>query len=919
MNFGKRNVNKEIDTLWPRGRWVFNKIKAIILMFVLVIAALAIYFGGKAAYDYVMDTIAEAPEITVVDATPSGYISAIYDADGNQTTELVASGANRVYVTIEDMPLNLQHAFVAIEDERFYEHHGIDMQGIVRALFIGLSSGSFSEGASTITQQLLKNNVFDNWTSETGSDRFQRKMQEQYLALQLEQQVSKDWIMENYLNTINLGQNTLGVQSASQRYFGKDVSDLTLSECATLAAITQNPTGYNPISHPEENNERRLKVLENMLDQGYITNAEYEEAVADDVYSRIIETNYSYQNVSATITSYFDDALTKQVIQDLQDILGYTESQAYNTLYGGGIEIYSTQDPEIQEICDNAINDDELYDVEKTYSFSYALTIQQDEDTVKNYSEQTMFNWLRDYKDRTTLNYSSQEAAQQDIIEYREWLLSEYGGTVLGENLVFTPQPQASMTVIEQSTGQVKALVGGRGEKTASKTLNRASDTTMQPGSTFKIITTYAPALDQGIISLASSFVDEEITYSDGKVVKNADGVYRGITTIREAITNSINVIAILTSRELGLEECYQSALDFGISTLTDTDIVEALPLGGLTNGVTNLELTAAYAAIANGGIYNEPILYTRIVDHDGNVLLDRTPESHRVIRENTAWLLTSAMEDVVTEGTGTMTEFEGMSIAGKTGTTSQSRASWFVGYTPYYTCGVWGGYDDNTELSSTNFTKLLWRRAMMELHEGLDDIGFPMPAGIEECTVCTESGLLVGPSCTSIRTEYFSNNDVPTTVCNNHTYVLVCNDSGMLANEYCPNTSYRSFVDGGAPTEFCTMHTTWVTTWTPQQEVVYEEAAPANDETFNEENAEAAEDEAAAQAAAEQAAAEQAAAEAAAAEQAAAEQAAAEQAAAEQAAAEAAAAAQAAADQAAAEQAAAEAAASQEDPPPDG
>ncbi len=835
MNFGKKNVNREIDSLWPRKRWVCNKVKAIVLMFVLVIAVLSVYYGGRAIYDYVIDTLADTPEFTIVDATPSGYISEIYDSAGNQTSELVASGANRIYVTLDDIPLNLQHAFVAIEDERFYEHNGIDMNGIVRALFVGLSSGSFSEGASTITQQLLKNNVFDNWTSETTEERFQRKMQEQYLAVQLEQNVSKDWIMENYLNTINLGQNTLGVQSAAQRYFGKDVSELNLSECATLAAITQNPSGYNPISHPEENNERRLKVLENMLDQGYITNAEYEEAVEDDVYSRILETNYEYQNIEASISSYFDDALTKQVLRDLQDILGYTESQAYNTLYGGGITIYSTQDPEIQEICDNAVNDDSLYDVDKTISFSYALSVQMDDDTVKNYSEQTMFTWLRDNKDRTTLNYSSQEAAEQDIYEFREWVLSEYGGTVIGENIVFTPQPQASMTVIDQSTGQVKALVGGRGEKQASKTLNRASDTTMQPGSTFKIITTYAPALDDGIISLASSFVDEEITYADGKVVRNADGVYRGITTVREAITNSVNVIAILTSRELGLENCYDAAVDFGISTLTETDIVEALPLGGITDGVTNMELTAAYAAIANGGIYNEPILYTRIVDHDGNVLLDRTAESHRVIKETTAWLLTSAMEDVVTEGTGTMTEFEGMSIAGKTGTTSNSRASWFVGYTPYYTCGVWGGYDDNTELASTNFTKLLWREAMMNLHEGLDDPGFLMPAGIEECTVCTESGLLAGPSCSSVRTEFYASKDVPTQVCSNHTYVKVCSDSGMLATEYCPYTSYHSFVEGSVPTEYCDIHTTYITTYTTDDTATVEEAAPINDESFNE------------------------------------------------------------------------------------
>ncbi len=771
MNFGRRNISKEIDSLSPKGRWVCNKIKGIVMLVVAVAAVFFVWQSAKAIYEDIMGVLDDAPEMTIVDAAPSGYISTIYNSVGEETTELVDSGSNRIYVTLEDVPLNLQHAFVAIEDERFYEHNGIDMQGIVRAGITGLTTGSFTEGASTITQQLLKNNVFDNWTDETTEDRVERKMQEQYLAVQLEKQVSKDWVMENYLNTINLGQNTLGVQAASQRYFGKDVSELTLSECACLAAITQNPSQYNPISHPTENNERREKVLGYMLEQGYITNAEYEEAVADDVYSRIKETNLVYESEPANITSYFDDALTKQVLRDLQDLLGYSESQAYNTLYGGGIEIYSTQDPEMQAICDETINDDSLYDVPETISFSYALSVEYDDGSITNYSEQTMFTWLRDNKDRTTLNYSSQEAAEEDINEYREWVLSEYGGTVLGENVTFTPEPQASMTLMEQSTGMVRALVGGRGEKSASMTLNRASDTTMQPGSTFKIITTYAPALEVGIVSLGTSLVDEEITYADGKVIKNADGVYRGPTTVREAITNSINVIAILTSREVTLDTCYEYAQNFGISTLTDQDIVEALPLGGITDGVTNMELTATYAAIANGGVYNEPILYTRIVDHDGNVLLDRTPESHRVISEDTAWLLTSAMEDVVTEGTGTMTSFPGMSIAGKTGTTSSSRASWFVGYTPYYTCGVWGGYDDNTELSSTQFTKNLWREAMTKLHEGLEDPGFIQPAGIVEVSVCTETGLLAGSSCPYARREYFSSANMPTDYCS-HYYV---------------------------------------------------------------------------------------------------------------------------------------------------
>ncbi|MCC8082245.1 MAG: PBP1A family penicillin-binding protein [Lachnospiraceae bacterium] len=817
MNYGRKAVKRKKDLLIPRGLWVGNRIKATVFLIVLILAVGAAGYGVHWAYEYVQEILEEAPDISAVDATPTGYMSTVYDADGNVTAQLVSSGSNRVYVTLDEIPENLQHAFVAIEDERFYEHNGIDLQGIARAGVNTVLSGSLSEGASTITQQLLKNNVFEGWTSETTEESIKRKLQEQYLAIELEKEVSKDWIMENYLNTINLGQNTLGVQAASNRYFGKDVSELTLSECAVIAAITQNPSKYNPISYPENNRERQEKVLQNMMEQGYITQEEYEEAIADDVYARISEHNVVYESDTTNVTSYFVDALTEQVIEDLQTELGYTESQAYTALYSGGLTIYSTQDPEIQEICDDVINDNSNYDISEEVSFSYELTIQTDDGSVENYSEQTMLTWLKAEKSIYSLNFSSEEEAMEAIDEYREAILLG-GGTVLAENVTYTVQPQASMTVIDQSTGEVKALVGGRGEKTASKTLNRASDTTAQPGSTFKILTTYAPALDQGLITLATTMVDEEITYANGKTVNNADGKYRGTVTIRKAIKDSINVIAIKTSRELTIAECYQSALDFGITTLTDEDEVEALPLGGITDGVTNLELTAAYAAIANGGVYHEPILYTKILDYDGNVLIDRTPETHRVIQETTAFLLTSAMEDVVDSGTGTLAGFSGMSIAGKTGTTSSTRASWFAGYTPYYTCAVWGGYDDNSELSSTTFTKNLWREAMSQIHEGLEDIGFEEPEGIVTCSVCTSTGLLASKYCTSVTTEYFTEGTEPTTVCSSHRSerVRICSVSGKVAGEYCPEEDvvtqyFKKDSETGrstAPTEKCDVHT---------------------------------------------------------------------------------------------------------------
>lgn len=812
MNYSKNNLKKRKAQLASKATAAKKKLAALLALAVLVLLVGGIGLAAKKGYGYVQDVLAKAPDISSIDATPSGYMSTVLDADGNVTATLVSSGSNRVYATLDEIPLNLQHAFVAIEDERFYEHNGVDLNGIIRAGVTGLSSGSFSQGASTITQQLLKNNVFDGWTEETREERIERKIQEQYLAIQLEKEVSKDWIMENYLNTINLGQNTLGVQSAANRYFGKSVSDLTLSECAAIAAITQNPSKYNPISHPEENNERRQKVLKNMLDQAYITQEEYDEAAADDIYSRIQTVNTEIENREDSVTSYFVDAVTSDVIRDLQEKLGYSEAEAYKALYSGGLTVYSTQDPSIQTICDEQVNDAANYSTISTQvSFSYALTLQLPDGTVQNYSEQSLLSYYKQNDSFYDLNFPSEEEAQNVVNGYREALLAETGGTVLGENLTFTLQPQVSMTIMDQHTGEVKALVGGRGDKKASLTLNRATDTLRQPGSTFKILTAYATALETDAETLATAVLDEEISYSSGQVIHNAGGGYHGYVSIRYAIQQSLNVVAIKTIWEVTPRAGYEMALNFGISTLTEDDIVESLPLG--VGSVSNLEMTAAYAAIANGGTYTEPILYTKVLDHDGNVLLENVPETHRVIQETTAYLLTSAMEDVVSQGTGRLAGFDGMSIAGKTGTagsTETTTDSWFVGYTPYYTCAIWGGFDDNSSFSSTKFTKYVWKYTMERIHSGLSDPGFAVPEGISQYSVCATSGkLAIRGLCPEVTTEYFKDGTEPTDTCNLHRSVEVCTETGLLANEYCPSTEIRTAVDGeDLPTETCTLHT---------------------------------------------------------------------------------------------------------------
>ena len=810
MNYGRKSTAKKEKELLSKGTMIRKKFTVIFAKTLLVCLIAFTVVGGCAGYGVYKGIVDSAPNIHDIDATPTGYLSTVLDNQGNETATLVASGSNRVYVTIDEIPLDLQHAFVAIEDARFYEHNGIDITGIVRAGITGITSGRFSQGASTITQQLLKNNVFTDWTSESSfADKMERKIQEQYLAIQLEKVEDKDWILENYLNTINLGQNTLGVQAASQRYFNKDVSELTLSECAVIAGITQNPSRYNPVSNPDANAERRTKVLNNMLDQGYIDQAAYDTAMADNVYDRIQIVDS--ETASDNINSYFVDALTEQVIDDLMEVKGYTETQAYKALYEGGLTIYSTQDPSIQQICDEEVNNADNYGSETKYSCSYRLTIQKADGTYQNYSEQTMLSYYQSKNSKYNIDFDSKEAVDAAIEQYKADIMED-GDTIVpnGESITYTMQPQASMTVIDQSTGEVKAIVGGRGDKTANKTLNRATDTKRQPGSTFKILSAYAPALDIGGMTLASVQDDAPYTYSNAAhtPVNNYDKSYRGFTTIREGITYSINIVAVKTLTDIGVDIGYEYLQNFGFSTLCDSDRTQALALGGITNGVTNLELTAAYATIANGGTYTKPRFYTKILDHDGNVLIDNTPQTHTVLKETTAWLLTNAMEDVLTNGTGRPAHFNGIPQAGKSGTTSSDRDALFAGYTPYYTCVVWGGYDDNAELSYTTYPKTLWKSVMGRIHENLDYKDFDKPDGITTATVCKKSGkLAVAGLCDSdprgsmVESEYFASGTVPKDYCDHHVRVTIDLSTGGFATDTCPEElrSSNVYITGGS------------------------------------------------------------------------------------------------------------------------
>ena len=729
--------------------------------------------------------IAGAPHVNDVDISPLGYATFLYDDQGTQMRQLSAPTSNRLPVSLEQIPVNLQHAVVAIEDERFYEHNGIDVRGIARAAVKAITTGNFSEGASTITQQLLKNNVFTDWTNEsTQLERFTRKFQEQYLAVEIEKKYNKDVILENYLNTINLGAGSYGVQAASKKYFNKDVWDLNLSECATLAGITQNPTKFNPITNPKSNSKRRKEVLDHMLDQKYISQDEYNEALNDDVYTRIQTAQLENPEEESTVYTYFEDEVTNQVINDLMNIKGYSKTQATNLLYSGGLKIMTTLDSNIQQILDEEYADPDNYPADTQYELDYALTVQTPSGEQVNYSKEMLQLYFRDQDPEFDLLFSSPEEGQQYVDQYKANILAD-GSTVVSERVNFAPQPQSSMTVIDQHTGYVKALIGGRGEKTASLTLNRATDTTRQPGSTFKIVSTYAPALNEKGDTLATTFMDEPYEYPDGSPVNNASRTYGGETTIRKAIQNSINVVAVKCLEQVTPSLGLKYLDDFGFTTLAHgteadkdangniwSDANLATALGGITNGVKNIELCAAYAAIANNGNYIKPIYYTQILDHDGNVLIENSSVSRSVIKDSTAYLLTSAMEDVVNKGTGTACQLDNMTVAGKTGTTEDYNDLWFVGYTPYYTCAVWSGYDNNEKIpeDARNFHKNLWRKVMNRIHEGLDDKDFDMPASVEKASVCEETGLLPRSGCPTI-TEYFDISSLPTEYCDQHFY----------------------------------------------------------------------------------------------------------------------------------------------------
>lgn len=806
MDFTKKGAvkaQKELVSKLPRNR---RKLNISVFKIILVLVLAIVIVGVGAGFGALKGILDDTPNINADALIPKGYKTTLVYQNGKEITTLANSNSNREYVYYDSIPEDLVNAFVAIEDRRFWEHNGIDVQGIARAFIKGLKSGDFDEGASTLTQQLIKNNVFNVGLNEsTFLDKLERKVQEQYLAVDMEKKIDKKSIVEYYLNTIYLGEGCYGVETAAKTYFGKGLSQLSVSECAVLAAIPQNPTKYDPLLSPDDNKTRRTQVLKYMLDLEYITQAQYDEAINDNVYKRIASVSKKEEKQQKTeVNSYYTDEVIKQLQNDLV-AKGYSEDEAESLIWSGGLKVIVCQDPEIQEIADSVVNDTSYWP-EPVYQLNYALTLADKETKVQtNYSVENLESWFAEQQGYDySARYYSEDEARAAADEFRDAMVAETGDEVFMETFKLVIQPQVSFTLMDQNTGQVKALVGGRGEKTENRSFNRATEATRQPGSCFKIVATYLPALDACNMSLATVYDDAPYYYENGNQVFNWYGGYWGPKTIRYAIMESMNIIAVKCITDVTPQLAYDYLLKLGFTTLVErktdsdglilSDINQSLALGGLTNGITNLEITAAYATIANGGNYIKPVFYSEVYDHEGNLLIDnREPEKTRVISEQTAWLLTSAMHDVVTGGTGSgANSYTGMYTAGKTGTTSGDFDNWFCGYNPYYTASIWLGNDENITYSPGSIKCYMWRDIMDQVIEkkGLDTSAtFEMPDGIVQATVCSDTGLLPSNGCPTV-TDYFDASKIPTKYCPGVKKVVVCNESHMLANKECPETT---------------------------------------------------------------------------------------------------------------------------------
>ena len=739
-----------------KKRRIFLKILAAIGTLILVGAMAAAIFVNI-FLKYIDTTMRGHVEVDLTEYTQEVSTELYYqDPDTEEWVmyQTLFANENRIWVDSEDIPEYLKKATIAIEDRRFETHKGVDWRGIARAV-VSTVTGEGVQGASTITQQLIKNITGNN------ENTVKRKITEIYRALALEEEgYTKDEILTIYLNTIYLGNQCYGVKTAAEMYFGKDVSELTLAECASLISITNNPSMYDPLRADwcrEENRSRQLKVLDDMLELEMIDQATHDAAAAEEIVFTNGWTNLGNQVeventssskdevVSTANNSYYTDAVIDDVAEALVELYGLDDDpadadgyvrtafeKAVAMVYGKGLKIYTCQNPDYQEICEDVF-------------------------------ENTKYTKYKDSK---------------------------------GKPL------QAAITLIDPYTGDVLAMVGGTGAKEYDRSWNWATEA-RQCGSAIKPISTYAPALDDGTITAASAIDDYPIDLEGYNAwPRNSYGSYRGMMSVQEAIRISSNCAAVKTNLMYGVSASYNFMVEkLGFTTLTaaDSEQVGNMALGGLEEGTTTEEMAAAYGAFVNDGIYTRPRTFLKVEDSKGEVIIDNASESNVAMKESTAYLMRQMLQNVVSGGTGTEAYFSGMPIGGKTGTTDAARDRYFVGFTPYYCAAVWCGYKSNQVVDADgNPSAVLWKQVMQKIHKNLERKSFSGASGMVEVTVCSDSGMLATEACKHdlrgerTRTVKVAADTAPKETCTMHTMVKYCTEGKHVATEYCPEETVK-------------------------------------------------------------------------------------------------------------------------------
>lgn len=651
----KLHAGKAADTAADTVVGAVGLVAKIVVTVLLVILTTTLLLACVFAF-YVKTCLTEDIDVSLSDYQLSESSIIYCETSAGEYKELATlhGSENRIWVDLEDIPDYLVKALVAIEDHRFYEHKGVDWYRTVGAMFTMLTGGDDSFGGSTITQQLIKNLTGNKEVT------VQRKLIEIFQALEFEKKYDKDEIIEWYLNAVYFGEGCDGIYTAAQKYFGKEPSQLTLAESASIVGIVNLPTYYSPFYSEENNKERQETVLRRMYELGYISYDEYEEAKNE----QLVFTRSDNEVADQEIYSYYVEAVIKDVTEDLMEQKGISQDTARQLLYNGGYRVYSCLDPYIQECVDNV-----YLDVE---------------------------NFPKPYR-----------ANDQQL--------------------------QSAMVIMDPYTGEVVAMSGGVGEKTGNLVLNRATDALRAPGSSFKPLAVYAPAIELGLITPSTLVNDaprEEVEMSQNQwYPNNSDFKYRGIIDIATGVRLSLNTVAAQVLDKLGLDASTNFLKNkLGITSLVPDDYNYAsLALGELTNGISVLEMAQAYCTFDNSGIFTEARTYSRVTDAAGNIVLDNQPKTHVAMKSSTATNITSLLFSAANYGTGSESIFSGQAIAGKTGTSSYNWNRWFAGYTPYYVCVVWTGFDQPEQMYVYgNPAAQVWRRVMQQVHAGLEYKSFP-------------------------------------------------------------------------------------------------------------------------------------------------------------------------------------------------